>query len=35
MRWFIDNMFGYWIMLLVFSLGAAAVVYVLWLKQAM
>ncbi len=35
MRWFIESMFGYWILLLAFSLGAAAVVYLLWLKETM
>jgi hypothetical protein len=35
MRFFWDNMFGYWILLLTISLGAAAAVYVLWLHQAM
>jgi len=28
-------MFGYWMMLLAISLGAAALVYVLWLHGAM
>jgi hypothetical protein len=32
MRWFIDSMIGYWIMLLAISLGAAAVVYEVWLR---
>jgi hypothetical protein len=32
MRWFIDSMLGYWILLLVISLGAATVIYELWLK---
>lgn len=32
MKWFINNMFGYWILLLVISLGAAAVIYEIWLK---
>ena len=35
MRWFWDNMFGYWIVLLSISLGAAAVVYIFWLHDAM
>lgn len=34
MKWFIDSMLGYWILLLVISMGAAAAFYVLWLKQA-
>ena len=32
MRWFIDSMMGYWILLLAISLGAAAVVYEVWLR---
>jgi hypothetical protein len=32
MRWFIDSMIGYWILLLAISLGAAAVVYEVWLR---
>jgi hypothetical protein len=32
MRWFIDSMLGYWILLLAISLGAAAVVYEVWLR---
>jgi hypothetical protein len=32
LRWFIDSMLGYWILLLVISLGAAAGIYELWLK---
>jgi hypothetical protein len=32
MRWFIDSMVGYWILLLAISLGAAAVVYEVWLR---
>ncbi len=35
MRWFIDSMIGYWVLLLVVSLVAAALIYVLWLKEAM
>jgi hypothetical protein len=35
MRWLWDNMFGYWMVLLAISLGAAALVYVLWLHEAM
>lgn len=32
LRWFIDSMLGYWILLLAISLGAAAGIYELWLK---
>jgi hypothetical protein len=32
MKWFINSMLGFWILLLVVSLGAAAVVYEIWLK---
>ena len=32
MRWFIDSMVGYWILLLAISLSAAAVVYEVWLR---
>lgn len=32
MRWFIDSMAGYWVLLLAISLGAAAVVYEVWLR---
>ncbi len=35
MRWFIESMLGYWIRLLAVSLGAAAAVYLLWLKETM
>ena len=35
MKWFIDSMLGYWIMLLAASLGAAACIYVFWLKDAL
>lgn len=35
MKWFINSMFGYWILLLVISLGAAAVIYEIWLKGRM
>lgn len=34
MRWFIDSMLGYWILLLAISMGTAAAVYLFWLKQA-
>jgi hypothetical protein len=32
MRWFIDSMIGYWILLLAISLGAAAFIYEVWLR---
>jgi hypothetical protein len=32
MKWFVNTMLGYWILLLFISLGAAAVVYEIWLK---
>ncbi len=35
MKWFINSMLGYWILLLAFSLGTAAVIYFLWLKDAL
>jgi hypothetical protein len=35
MRWFIDNMIGYWILLLAISLGLSAIVYEVFLKQLM
>jgi hypothetical protein len=35
LRWFFDSMLGYWILLLTVSLGAAAVIYEVWLKSRM
>jgi len=35
MRWFIDSMVGYWILLLLISLGVAAIIYLVYLKDAM
>ena len=35
MKWFINSMLGYWILLLAFSLGVSAVIYVLWLRDAL
>jgi hypothetical protein len=35
MRWFIDSMLGYWILVLAVSLGAAAVIYQIWLKDSL
>jgi hypothetical protein len=32
MRWFIDSMVGWWILLLVVSLCAAAIIYEVWLR---
>ncbi len=32
LRWFVDSMLGYWILLLVISLGVAAGIYEIWLK---
>jgi hypothetical protein len=34
-RWFIDSMLGYWILLLVISLGTAAGIYQVWLKNVL
>lgn len=33
MRWFIDSMLGYWVLLLMISLGGAAIVYVTYLHD--
>lgn len=35
MRWFLRSMLGYWVLLLSISLGAAAVIYEVWLKGRM
>jgi len=35
MKWLIDSMLVYWIVLLLFSLGAAALIYVIWLKDTL
>ncbi len=32
MKWFINSMLGYWILLLAISLSTAAIIYELWLK---
>ena len=32
MKWFVNSMLGYWILLLLFSLGAAALIYEVWLR---
>ncbi len=34
MRWFIDTMIGYWVLLLVISLGLSAICYEVFLKQS-
>ena len=33
MRFFIDSMLGYFILLLAIALGTAAAIYVLWLRD--
>ena len=35
MQSIMDSMLAYWIVLLSFSLGAAAAIYFLWLKDAL
>lgn len=35
MKALIDSMFGYWILLLAISLGAASLIYVFWLREAL
>ncbi len=35
MKWFINSMLGYWVLLLVISLGSAAAIYELWLRGRM
>ncbi len=35
MRWFIDTMVGYWVFLLVISLGLSALCYEVFLKNLM
>ena len=35
MKWIMNTMLGYWILLLVISMGAAALVYEIWLKGRM
>jgi len=35
MRWFIDSMIGYWVLLLAISLGIAAVIYEVWLRGSL
>jgi len=35
MKWFVNSMLGYWILLLIISLGSATVIYEIWLKNRM
>jgi hypothetical protein len=35
MRWFIDTMIGWWVLLLAISLGLSAICYEVFLKQLM
>ena len=35
MRWFIDTMVGWWVLLLAVSLGLSAICYEVFLKQLM
>jgi hypothetical protein len=35
LRWFVDSMLGYWVLLLGISLGTAAVIYEIYLKGRM
>lgn len=35
MKALVDSMLSYWILLLVISLGMAALVYIFWLREAM
>jgi len=35
LHWFVNSMLGYWILLLVFSMGIAASIYEVWLKDRM
>jgi hypothetical protein len=35
MRWFIDTMIGYWLLLLIISLGLSAICYQVFLKDLM
>jgi hypothetical protein len=32
LRWFVDSMLGYWVLLLTISLFSAAGIYEVWLK---
>lgn len=33
MKWLIDSMLRYFLLLMVFSLGIAAIIYIVWLKD--
>ena len=35
MKALLDNMLVYWLLLLVFSLGVAAIIYAVWLKNVL
>ncbi len=35
MKWFVNSMLGYWVLLLCISLGATAAIYEVWLKGRM
>jgi len=35
MKWFINTMIGYWVLLLAISLGIAAAIYEIWLRDAL
>jgi hypothetical protein len=35
MKSLLDSMLAYWIILLVFSLGVAGVIYAIWLKEVL
>lgn len=35
MKALIESMLGYWILLLALSLGAASLVYIFWLREAL
>jgi hypothetical protein len=35
MKWFVNSMVGYWILLLAISMGCAAIIYEIWLKDSL
>jgi hypothetical protein len=35
MKWLINTMWGYWFLLLVISMGMAAIIYEIWLEGRM
>ncbi len=35
MKWILDSMLMYWIILLAFSLGTSAIIYAVWLKDVL